>query len=548
MDKSIATLTDANVSDATTAARELSRLHERTDDERAVLARLQGEVAQAAKGLGGMRSAQLIEANERLVLAMVHAQSVADRAAKAFEEALRPSEHDPLTALPNRLLLLDRLAQAIEHARRHKVRLAMLFLDLDNFKQVNDTLGHAAGDRILRIVGQRLVASVRATDTVSRHGGDEFLILLSEIDRPAVAVQVADKATAALAAPCRVGRHLLQLEASIGISFYPDDGEDAQTLIDRADVAMYRAKRSSSGSAVFDARVLDEVGGTPPETVSPLPLPLATAPGLPHDTLLNSQLQEANGRLILAALSAQQLQAAAVRAHGQQQEFLAVIAHELRNPLASIRLANSIQQSDEAPASAKARHIVDQEVERMARMVDDLLDLARVNTGKLRLKSEILDMAELFGDAVDGCRPRFDARRQSLSVQVPDQVMPVYGDATRLMQVLTNLLDNASKYTPEGGEIALGVQVLEDVVVTTVSDNGIGIAVDTLPRVFEQFLQDSQARDFNDSGIGVGLTIVRELVEAHGGTVLATSAGIGCGSRFVVSLPLTSISLPAEKS
>jgi diguanylate cyclase (GGDEF)-like protein len=204
---------------------------------------------------GSPEAVQLLEANEQLVLSALRIQmdadSAAEAAAHALKEASRSVELDALTGLPNRALLLDRLAQAIAGARRRRARSALLFVDLNNFKQINDTLGHAAGDQALRLAAARLASSVRATDTVSRHGGDEFVILLADVAAASDALAIAQKLSAALGAPSRVGDQMIRLTASIGISLYPDDGEDAATLIERADVAMYRAKRQGLHSLVF---------------------------------------------------------------------------------------------------------------------------------------------------------------------------------------------------------------------------------------------------------------------------------------------------------
>jgi diguanylate cyclase (GGDEF)-like protein len=196
-------------------------------------------------------AARLVEANEQLVLAALRAQADAHAATQALRNLSRSAGLDALTSLPNRVLLLDRFARAIAAARRRRVRLALLFLDLDNFKQVNDTLGHAAGDQVLKLVAHRLASAVRDADTVSRHGGDEFVILLAEVARPSDAALIADKLLAAVGLPTRVGDHVLRLAASIGIGLYPEDGEDADTLIDRADHAMFRAKRQGLGGFAF---------------------------------------------------------------------------------------------------------------------------------------------------------------------------------------------------------------------------------------------------------------------------------------------------------
>ena len=162
------------------------------------------------------------------------------------------AQHDVLTGLPNRLLLTDRLDRAIASARRHGVSLAVLFLDLDGFKYINDSLGHATGDRVLQAVARRLEAGVRGSDTVSRHGGDEFVVLLSEVACAEDATLNADKLLASIAVPHHIGDHALQVTASVGISLYPADGGDPGTLMQRADLALLRAKAQRRSSLPQD--------------------------------------------------------------------------------------------------------------------------------------------------------------------------------------------------------------------------------------------------------------------------------------------------------
>ena len=236
---------------AQAAALELALLQEQIDAARATLVLLQRQVIETADRLDSGRAAQLVEVNQRLVLSVLHARTDAEAAARALDEASRRAQLDALTALPNRLLLLDRFAQAAANANRHGSRMALLFLDLDKFKRVNDTFGHAVGDEVLKLAAHCLSASVRAADTVSRHGGDEFLILLAEVSHASDAVRVADKVIAALGAVHRVGPHELRLTASIGIGIYPDHGVEADVLIHRADAAMYRVKRGEPGGVAF---------------------------------------------------------------------------------------------------------------------------------------------------------------------------------------------------------------------------------------------------------------------------------------------------------
>jgi diguanylate cyclase (GGDEF)-like protein/PAS domain S-box-containing protein len=178
---------------------------------------------------------------------------------KLNEERIRHlAEHDPLTDLPNRLLFNDRLSQAIARCRREKTRFALLFVDLDRFKNINDSLGHHVGDQLLRIVAERITASVRESDTVSRPGGDEFTLLLSELHDPEDAARVAEKLLQALSVPCSVAGHHLMVTASIGISLYPEDGEDIPALMRNADAAMYHSKDVGRNTYQYFRRELNE--------------------------------------------------------------------------------------------------------------------------------------------------------------------------------------------------------------------------------------------------------------------------------------------------
>jgi diguanylate cyclase (GGDEF)-like protein len=191
----------------------------------------------------------LREANAQLVVSSLRAHSDAETCEEKLKAASHTAKHDALTELPNRMLLRDRFEQAIVHARRNGTLLALLFLDVDNFKEINDTLGHTVGDEVLRRAARSLVSTVRAGDTVSRHGGDEFLILLAGVSKASDAGIVARKVAAGLylAAPSIDPR----LTASIGISIYPRDGDDVDTLIQRADAAMYLAKKQGPGGFAF---------------------------------------------------------------------------------------------------------------------------------------------------------------------------------------------------------------------------------------------------------------------------------------------------------
>jgi diguanylate cyclase len=522
------------------AAGELARLEDRVQAMRSVLVRLLQDVVIAESQLDNGRAHLLVQANEELVVAALQHQADANASAIDLEVVSRAVGLDPLTQLPNRMLFLDRFTRAIASAKRRNEPLALLFVDLNNFKHINDTLGHGVGDQVLKFAAICLASAVRDVDTVSRHGGDEFLMLLTEVGKPTDAIIVADKVIAALGAPHRFGEHVVRLGASIGIALYPQDGVAPETLIDRADTAMYQAKASGPGSTVVHAgQVWVKEDSAPALKSMQRPLTQYELALAEHD-LRYTQLQEANEQLVVTALNAQELQAAAQQAQQRQVEFLALIAHELRNPLAPIRLATSMLgrvRTDE-PLLPRAQAIIERQTAQMARLVDDLLDVTHATTGRLAIELEVVDIVEVIDDAIDACRPAMDTRLQSFSVKAPSRALKVHGDPVRLVQVVNNLLNNASKYTQDGGAITLDVAVAGGSLTLTVQDNGVGISPGALSDIFEPFVQDTHAIGFNGAGLGVGLTVVRQLVEAHGGSVVASSAGRGHGSRFVVTLPL----------
>src|SRR5579875_2832515 len=226
----------------------------------------------------------------------------------------------------------------------------------------------------------------------------------------------------------------------------------------------------------------------------------------------------------------------------RKDEFLAMLAHELRNPLAPIRNAVHILQL-RMPDDESLRQpldVIDRQARQLAGLVDDLLDVSRITRGQIILRKQTLELAEVAAQAVETSRPLLEARRHHFDIHLPDEPIFVEADPTRLAQVILNLLNNAAKYTEQGGDIRLTVERADDgsSVVVRVRDNGMGIAPDMLPKIFEPFMQGKRALDRAQGGLGIGLTLVRRLVELHGGTVQAFSEGLGHGSEFVVSLPV----------
>ncbi len=251
-------------------------------------------------------------------------------------------------------------------------------------------------------------------------------------------------------------------------------------------------------------------------------------------------LRAANEKLVLAALSSQELEADAQRAYRRQVQFLDTVVHELRNPLMPLKLAAQllVQARSDEQLLLKLQGTINDQVAHMSRLIGDLLDSSRMRSGKFRLERRSVEIGGVLKMTIEACRAAIDGRRQRFTSVVPPGPLYVNGDSVRLMQIFTNLLDNASKYTPDGGDISLRAVALPGAVSITVADNGIGITAQALPHILELFAQDEHATVFNRSGLGIGLAVVRELVEAHEGTVTAASGGKDLGSQFVVTLPL----------
>ncbi|MGE3775537.1 MAG: ATP-binding protein, partial [Pirellulaceae bacterium] len=231
----------------------------------------------------------------------------------------------------------------------------------------------------------------------------------------------------------------------------------------------------------------------------------------------------------------------------RKDEFLAILAHELRNPLAPIR--NGLQllrlrQSD--PATTQRTYaMMERQADHMIRLVDDLLEITRITRGQIELRKSYLDAATVVHRTVETSRPKLDAAGHELVLELPSQPLTLHADPVRLTQVLTNLLVNAAKYTEHGGRIVVSAWPDGEEAILSVRDNGVGIPAEVLPHVFELFEQVERSYNHDHGGLGIGLMLVRRLVELHGGTVEARSDGPGCGSEFRVHLPLAAGQLEA---
>ena len=252
------------------------------------------------------------------------------------------------------------------------------------------------------------------------------------------------------------------------------------------------------------------------------------------------ELEHERGEESRAAQKRLEEQAAALKeADRRKNEFLAILAHELRNPLAPIHNAVEVLGLQEPPDPAVQwpREIIERQVQQLNRMVDDLLDVSRITQAKFRLHKEPVQVATIVARAVETSEPMIAARKHRMSVDLPAEPLWVHGDKVRLAQIVANLLNNAAKYTAEGGEIWVSAERRADEAVLRVRDTGIGIPADLLPRVFDAFTQEERSPDRAQGGLGIGLALVRSLTELHGGRVEAKSAGRGKGSEFVVYLP-----------
>jgi len=257
---------------------------------------------------------------------------------------------------------------------------------------------------------------------------------------------------------------------------------------------------------------------------------------------LNSELEQ---RVAERTSALEATTVALQEADRRKDEFLAMLAHELRNPLAPIRTAVQLLRLKELgpQQSGRARDVIERQVEHLVTLIDDLLDVSRITRGMITLQRESVLVGAIVARAVETTRPAIDAQRLELTLELPDELITVDGDKTRLVQMLANLLHNASKFTDPGGRIHLKVVREGPQVALSVSDTGIGISQDLIPKAFELFTQVHSKSERAQGGLGIGLALVRRLTEMHGGTVTARSDGPGAGSEFTIRIP----TLAAEK-
>ena len=252
---------------------------------------------------------------------------------------------------------------------------------------------------------------------------------------------------------------------------------------------------------------------------------------------LNSELEDrVKDRTSALEKTTQALQ----EANHRKDEFLAMLAHELRNPLAPIRTAVQLLRLKELtePQRRRARDVIERQVEHLVNLIDDLLDVSRITRGMIKLQLEPVFLGAIVARAVETARPAIDAHRHSLELDLPDELISVEGDQTRLVQVIANILHNAAKFMDPGGRIRLTARRNGQDAVIRITDSGIGIAPEQMPKIFELFTQVHSKTEREQGGLGIGLALVRQLTEMHGGSVTVHSDGAGRGAEFTVRLPV----------
>ncbi len=306
---------------------------------------------------------------------------------------------------------------------------------------------------------------------------------------------------------------------------------DGRSLTCRCEGALYRQRRSDAPALVL-LRLLPKQDA------------------IDRFSLLNQRIDMLSREIARRRATEEQLKASTERleqADRRKDEFLSMLAHELRNPLAPLRMGIELMERKHGalPEVGRLTAMMARQTDHMVRLIDDLLDVARLTQGSIQLRQERVALAEAVEQAVEMQRPALEARGLTLSVEPVAGSLDVRGDLTRLVQVFANLLTNAGKFTESGGRVTVRCWCEGDEAVVAVQDTGVGIPAALLPQVFDLFVQGERSLDRTQGGLGVGLTIVRSIVQQHGGSVQATSAGRGCGSQFEVRLPLVSQSMPA---
>ena len=455
---------------------------------------------------------------------------------KRTEQAIRQlAFHDPLTQLPNRRLLLDRLPQLISRAKREQSRLALLFIDLDRFKPINDEQGHEVGDWLLQSVAQRIQGCLRESDTAARIGGDEFVVLLPDLQADDDALAVAEKIRLALAQPFvtqdKVG---LGVSSSIGVALYPDDGQTEQDLLRLTVTALTHPVDRAETSGAFESLL---AGHSP---ARPAKVQFLHGDGHTMWVLLGvSLITDADKRPL--HFVAQFLDVTAEKeAEARRGQFLSHVSHELRSPLAVVhQFASLLVDGVGGPLTPDQEEILVvlmRNVGQLRVMIDDLLEVTRADSGRLQVTCLPLALDDVLTEATAGYIWIAKNSRIGLFLEYGD-LPTVLADSERIREIIANLLDNALRFTPGGGQVTVEAVPQGDFVCVTVRDTGRGIRPEHMDRIFERFFQVDQRDKESRSGLGLGLPICRELIERQGGLIWAISE-LGKGTAVSFTVPI----------
>jgi len=508
---------------------------------------------------------QLRDANQSLVLAAIQAQTKTASAEDTAAKMVFKAEHDCLTGLPNRSLLIDRLEQAMTMAKRQGHTVAIMFLDLDHFKSINDSFGHEAGDQLLLDVSRRLQECIRQSDTVSRQGGDEFIVLLPVVEALVDADLIARKLIETMNKPFFQGGHQHLVTLSIGISLYPRDGLDVDSLLRHADAAMYHAKAHGRNRyKVFTADLQEEPGREKQKKIWPRD---GTARNQGESSAsTQTQLQEANEQLVIATVEAQMLREMAEKATEQVSKLakleahlqeiqkldtLAVlaggVAHDFNNLLTAIVGNASLGSIAVENHDDPSRHF--DAIEKAATRAADLTRQLLAYAGKARSEMAEVDLDQVIQEII--LLPNVSIPGHvTLDYDLGDRLPLVRGDASQIFQVLMNLVTNAGEANPPGvpGSITIRTrreQVTENAadseesvlamppapyVTLEVKDTGTGMAPEVMARAFEPFFTTKF------TGRGLGLAAVIGIIRSHGGGIKVRSEP-GQGTSFKIFLP-----------
>jgi signal transduction histidine kinase len=392
-------------------------------------------------------------------------------------------------------------------------------------------------------------------DTPPERAFDDVVKLISQLlDAPIAAVNLIARDRQWFKAEVGLGLREMPLDDSIcrfallqdGQMVVPDTRDDARfacnpLVTGPASLRFYAGTvlKTRDGVALGTLCVLD---------TRPRPAGLTAAQAFALSTLAHQIMSQIELRRALAeqeALIARQaaVEATLREADRRKDEFLAMLAHELRNPLAPIASAAALLSQFEVSATVVRRTsaVIARQVQHMTALVDDLLDVSRVTRGQVALDTVALDLKDVIADAVEQVRPLVEQRGHHLALALPAGPAPVTGDRKRLVQVLTNLLSNAAKYTPDGGAIDVVLEVQPGALVLAVRDTGIGMTPELIASAFDLFAQGTRGLDRSQGGLGIGLALVKSLLYLHGGAVAAHSAGPGSGSTFRVTLPSAAV-------